>query len=63
MTPAYGRSAEGKRVIGTCPVSQGKRISTIGAMSSEGLEACMTFEGTLNREVFLSYRVIFYVRC
>jgi len=55
MTPAYGRSPEGKRVTGIRPVSQGRRISTIGALSSEGSEACMVSEGTLNGTVFLSY--------
>lgn len=55
MTPVYGRSTKGKRVIGTCPVSRGKRISTIGAISSKSLGACMTFGGTLNGELFLYY--------
>lgn len=55
MTSVYGRSLKGKRVTGACPVSRGKRISTIGAMSSRRSEACMTFEGTLNGELFLSY--------
>jgi len=55
MTLPYGRAPEGKRVTGTRPVSQGRRISTIGALSSGGSEACMTFQGTLNGEVFLSY--------
>jgi transposase len=55
MTLPYGRSPEGERVIGTRPVSQGQRISTIGALSTEEMVACMTFEGTLNGEVFLSY--------
>ena len=55
MVLPYGRSPEGKRAAGTRPVSQGKRISATGALSSEGLEACTTFEGTLNGEVFLYY--------
>lgn len=55
MTLPYGRSLRGKRVIGSRPLSQGKRISTIGAMSSEELLVCMTYEGTLNGELFLSY--------
>ena len=55
MTLPYGRSLRGKRVIGYRPVSQGKRISAIGAISSEELSACMTYEGTLNGELFLSY--------
>ena len=38
-----------------CPVSQGLRVSTIGALSLEGINACMTFEGTLNGDTFLFY--------
>lgn len=53
MTLPHGRSEKGKRVVGTRPVSQGQRISTIGALSAEGLSGCMTFEGTLNGETFL----------
>lgn len=55
MILPYGRALKGERAVGTRPVSKGQRISVIGAMSSKGLEACMTFEGTLNGEVFLSY--------
>jgi hypothetical protein len=45
MTLPYGRSPEGERVTGTRPVSQGQRISAIGALSAEETEACMTSEG------------------
>jgi len=55
MTLPYGRAAEGKRVIGPRPVSQGQRISAIGALSTEETAACMTSEGTPDGEVFLSY--------
>jgi len=55
MTLPYGRSPEGKRVTGTRPVSQGRRIPTIGALSSEGSEVCMVSEGTPDGAVFLSY--------
>ena len=55
MTPAYGRSLKGERASGSCPVSQGKRISTIGALSTEGVIAGMSFEGTLDGNVFLYF--------
>lgn len=59
MTLPYGRSPEGERAAGTCPVSKGQRISTIGALSCKGIDACMTFEGTLNGEIFLFYLINF----
>lgn len=55
MTLPYGRAPEGKRAVGVRPVSQGRRVSVIGALSPNGLEDCMTFEGTLNGEIFLYY--------
>jgi transposase len=55
MTLPYGRSLEGERAFASCPVSKGERISTIGALSTEGLKASMSFEGTLNGTVFLSF--------
>lgn len=55
MTLAYGRSLKGERAFDSCPVSQGKRISTIGALSTEGVIAGMSFEGTLDGNVFLYF--------
>jgi hypothetical protein len=39
MTLPYGRSLKGERAYDSCPVSQGKRVSTIGVLSTEGLIA------------------------
>ena len=55
MTLPYGRSLKGERAYDSCPVSQGERISTIGALSIEGLIASMSFEGTLDGSVFLYF--------
>jgi transposase len=51
----YGRSLSGKRAYDEQPVAKGKRVSTIGALSCRGMEVCMCFEGTLNREVFKQF--------
>jgi len=61
MTLPYGRSLKGERAFDSCPVSQGERISTIGALSTEGLIAGMSYEGTLNGDLFLYFLENFLV--
>jgi transposase len=61
MTLPYGRSLKGERAYDSCPVSQGKRVSTIGALSTEGLIASMSYEGTLNGDLFLYFLENFLV--
>jgi len=61
MTLPYGRSLKGKRAFDSCPVSKGKRISTIGALSTDGLVANMSYEGTLNGTRFLYFLENFLV--
>jgi len=61
MTLPYGRSLKGARVFDSCPVSKGERISTIGALSTEGLIASMCYEGTLNGDIFLYFLENFLV--
>lgn len=61
MTLPYGRSLKGERAYESCRVSQGQRISTIGALSTEGLRASMSYEGTLNGELFLYFLKNFLV--
>ena len=48
----YGRSQKGQRAGGPKPTARGTRVSTVGALSSKGLETTMCFEGTMNGEVF-----------
>ena len=55
MTPVYGRSPCNERVYGDKPVAWGDRISTVGAMSLNGIETALCFEGTLNGAVFLYF--------
>lgn len=51
----YGRSPKGERVYGERPTSQGERISTLGALSTQGIITALCFEGTLNGSVFLYF--------
>lgn len=51
----YGRSVRGQRVYGHRPTARGQRISTIGALSSQGVETALCFEGTLNGAIFVYF--------
>jgi transposase len=51
----YGRAPRGQRVYGQRPTARGQRISTIGALSGQGLETALCFEGTLNGAVFVYF--------
>lgn len=51
----YGRAPKGERAHGERPTSQGERISTLGALSTQGIITALCFEGTLNGSVFLYF--------
>lgn len=51
----YGRSLSGQKVYDEQPTARGKRVSTVGALSCQGIKASMCFEGTLTREVFKQF--------
>src|SRR5512144_624539 len=55
LTLEYGRSMRGQRVYGHKPLARGQRISTIGALSTQGVETALCFEGTLNGAVFVYF--------
>lgn len=57
----YGRSPRGQRVSGEKPTAKGRRISTVGALSCQGLETAFCYEGTLNAERFLYFLTHFLV--
>lgn len=59
MVLAYGRGPRNERVYGDKPTARGTRISTIGAMSLNGIETAMCFEGTLNSTVFIYFIINF----
>jgi hypothetical protein len=47
LTRTYGRAPTDQRVYGEKPIAPGQRISTLGALSSQGLLTALCFEGTL----------------
>jgi transposase len=55
LTRTYGRAPTDERVYGEKPIAPGQRISTLGALSSQGLMTALCFEGTLNGAVFLYF--------
>jgi len=52
LTPHYGYAPQGQRAYAPRPVQKGTRISTIGAISQQGLLTAMCYQGTLNGNVF-----------
>lgn len=63
LTLDYGRSPRGQRVSGEKPTAKGQRISTVAALSGQGLETACCYSGTLNAEVFLYFLTYFLVPC
>jgi transposase len=55
MTRAYGRAEKGLRANSVKPVSKGKLLTLIGAVSLEGMIASMTVEGGTKKETFITY--------
>ena len=59
----YGRSPRGQRVRGEKPTAKGQRISTVGALSWQGVETAFCYEGRLNAELFLYFLIHLLVPC
>lgn len=59
MTSAYGRAPTCERVYGEKKTARSPRVSTIGTLSSSGIESAMSFEGTLNTQVLLTFIELF----
>ena len=55
MTRSYARSTKGKRATSLNPVSKGKLLTLIGAVSLQGMIASMTVEGGTKKETFTTY--------
>lgn len=55
MTRNYARSEKGERANSVKPVSRGKLLTLIGAVSLEGIIASMTVEGGTKKETFMTY--------
>lgn len=52
MTRLWGRAPRGSRVKESAPRNYGANISALSLMSIERVEATMTIEGSVDREVF-----------
>jgi len=55
MTPLYGWSARGQRVIDDVPHGHWKTTTFIAALRCDGLTAPMVMDGAINGELFLAY--------
>ena len=55
MTRRFARSPQGSRAYGDCPNARGKNVTMIGAMSTQGIIAAMTFTGGTNASAFQTY--------
>lgn len=55
LTRLYARAPTEERAYGEKPIASGQRISTIGALSVQGIETALCFEGTLNGAVFVYF--------
>lgn len=54
MTPEYGWSEVGRRILDFRPV-RGRNVSVIGALTLQGLDAVMTYDGGVDGATFLAY--------
>ena len=55
MQRTHGRAAPGERVISKVPHGHWKIISTIAAMSVEGIIASASFDGATDTELFITF--------
>ena len=55
MQRTHGRAAPGERVVAKVPHGHWKMISTIGAMSTDGIIASASFDGATDTELFLAF--------
>lgn len=55
MQRTHGRAAPGERVVTKVPHGHWKMISTIGAMSVDGIIASASFDGATDTELFVAF--------
>jgi len=55
MTRLWGRAPKGERITDTTPQGHWQVLTTIGAMSLQGIEAAMTIAAATDGEVFRAY--------
>jgi transposase len=57
MTPAYGRSERGKRVVDTVPKNYGGNVSVMGMLTLAGIVCMAGVEGGFNAELVFDFFV------
>ena len=55
MAPLFGRGHGGERVVAAVPFNRGNRLTMIGAVSFEKVEAALYGEWAANGEIFLNF--------
>ena len=55
MAPRYGRSPKGARCFGEAPRNYGQNTTLVGALTVEGISACLQVEGAATIEVFTTF--------
>lgn len=55
MTPRYGRSEKGKRLIAHAPFGHWKTTTLVAALRHDGLTAPCVFDGPINGDKFRAY--------
>jgi transposase len=55
LTRLFGRAPKGERITEGVPQNRGENITTLAALSVQGVEAAMTVNGAVDGEVFLVY--------
>jgi transposase len=55
MTRLYGRAPRGTRVLGQVPQNYGPKVTMLGTLGVQGLQAVMTVEGATDADVFRTY--------
>lgn len=55
MTPLYGRSFDGERLVDHAPHGHWKMTTIVGALRLDGTSTCMTLDGALDGVAFQAY--------
>jgi len=55
MTRTYARGPRGERVVCKTPCGHWKTISTIAAMTTQGILAAVSYDGAVNTEAFVGF--------
>lgn len=55
LSPEYGRSPQGERLYDASPAAPGVTVNTAAVLTEKGVEAALSYTGSLNSELFIGY--------